>query len=220
MVDNTDNCPTVSNPDQTDSDGNGLGDACDEPQGETVNTFNLEAECAVVGSAWKTETNSKASGSKYVVYRGTSSNNIAPADLPENYVRFTVANAEGGTYHLFARVFAQNQVEDSYWVRVNEGNWVRWNGWEGYGNYTWNKVANAPFSLTAGTNTIDFAYREPGARLDKLHLNMSGEVPTGFGEDASNCGEVPVNQPPIARGQPSVTKWLRAAHGGPRRKCF
>jgi hypothetical protein len=32
VADDTDNCPSVPNPDQTDSDGNGVGDACDTPQ--------------------------------------------------------------------------------------------------------------------------------------------------------------------------------------------
>ncbi len=32
VADDNDNCPDVQNPDQTDSDGNGIGDACDQQQ--------------------------------------------------------------------------------------------------------------------------------------------------------------------------------------------
>jgi hypothetical protein len=44
ICDHVDNCPTVANPDQKDSNGNGIGDVCDQPTGETTK----EANCANV----------------------------------------------------------------------------------------------------------------------------------------------------------------------------
>jgi hypothetical protein len=49
-------------------------------------------------------------------------------------------------------------------------------------------VAGGNYSLGQGTNTIDFAYREPNAQLDKLYLQIDGAEPTGMGDSSpANC---------------------------------
>jgi len=65
---------------------------------------------------------------------------------------------------------------------------LRW--WQGIiigGEFNWNAVTNGPFPLTEGDNVIDFAYRENGAKLDKIHLNLTGTLPSGSGSVATNC---------------------------------
>ncbi len=49
IVDSEDNCPFVNNPDQADSDGNGIGDACDVMEKAEVchkgkNTLSISSE--------------------------------------------------------------------------------------------------------------------------------------------------------------------------------
>jgi hypothetical protein len=63
---------------------------------------------------------------------------------------------------------------DSFWVKMDMGNWTQWNNLTNAA-WTWVKVrdsanADAPvtYMLTAGMHTFSVAYREAGAQLDKL----------------------------------------------------
>ncbi len=171
--------------------------------GSGQNSFWLEAECAAVGDKWSTVTSSAASSGKYVVVRSGDSYGAAPADVSKNLVRFEVSSAKAGNYNLFARIDAANGLDDSYWVRVNEGNWIRWaEGMQQGRGFQWNKMRNS-LSLEAGSNTIDFAYREDGTKLDKIFLTTTRTKPSGMGEDATNCGAT-------AGTGPAVDIWMEA----------
>ena len=188
VLDNTDDCPTVF----------GKGSDCDGG-GSGTTSFTLEAECAAVGAKWVIQSSAEASNGSYAVYLGSSSMTNPPADLAENFVRFTVNDAQAGSYNLYARVFAPGTGNDSYYVRVNGGNWVRWNEFSAYKTFVWDSPSNSPVTLTQGTNTIDFTYRENKARLDKIHLAINGSLPAGMGDADPDCGGAPTNRPPVAR---------------------
>ena len=155
----------------------------------TSSSLWLEAECATVGSQWTTVNDGAAANGKYVVVLSGNSGNVPPTDVATTRVRFTIGNVTAGNYHLFARIGAPSNLDDSYWVRVNGGSWYKWNGgiFQGPG-FTWNKYPGGLVALTSGSNTIDFAFREDGTKLDKLHLNLNGAQPTGVGQPATNCG--------------------------------
>lgn len=149
----------------------------------------LEAECAEVGGKWSVEASSSASEGLYVLVKGTRSTNSVPADKAENRVRFSFS-AKAGTYQLFARISASHNLADSYWVRVNGGSWYEWKSGIDYGEgFRWNLLPGAGLSLNDGNNTVDFAFREEGTKLDKLMLTTSrSTVPSGNGPAATNCG--------------------------------
>ncbi|MEO1527082.1 MAG: SdrD B-like domain-containing protein [Planctomycetota bacterium] len=81
--------------------------------------------------------------------------------------------AEAGAYHVFGHVSASNSVENSFWVRIDGGDWVEWHlTVTGDGNWEWQTVtqghSQAPvtFDLTEGSHTLEVAIRESGTELD------------------------------------------------------
>ncbi|MFT7605420.1 MAG: hypothetical protein ACI8VT_003014, partial [Saprospiraceae bacterium] len=154
----------------------------------------LEAECAVVGSLFETFSDSEASNNDYLtVASGNNAVNNAPSEVTDR-VSFSVSVSKSGSYNIFARVKAPGTSDDSFWVRVNNGNWIKWNGIEPSSSFIWDQIhdndnSNIPvsFYLEAGNNSIDFAYREDGTLLDKIYVSLDGNMPAGVGQDAQNC---------------------------------
>ncbi|CAH0999296.1 hypothetical protein LEM8419_00594 [Neolewinella maritima] len=160
------------------------------PTAENGPEYWLEAECAAVGSNWTTMSSSQAANGKYVVVERGNSYSAPPADLDANRVRFVVSSPTANQYRVFARIDAPSNLDDSYYVRLNGGDWFKWSsGIEQGSGFRWNAMPGE-LHLQAGSNTVDFAYREDGARLDKLFLTpvKNGSVPRDMGEFATNCG--------------------------------
>jgi hypothetical protein len=67
---------------------------------------------------------------------------------------------------LWFRPVGPNPDADSFWVRMDDGAWFRWNnftlGCQPVGDFTNNPVT---FSVGAGTHRFEIAYREIGAKL-------------------------------------------------------
>ncbi len=196
-----DDLDAAINPDAIDIPDNSIDENCDgqDATNSGSGTFWLEAECAIVGSNWITITDGDASNGEYVTpASGNNSLPVPPADVPANQVEFVVNLSAGqvGDYHLFARIEAPSNDDNSFWVRVNGGDWIQW--WQGlntFGGFDWREVLNSPFALVAGANTIEFAYREDGTLLDKIYLSGDPEIPTSIGPEGVNCTP---NIPPVA----------------------
>jgi hypothetical protein len=62
VPDETDNCPTVSNPDQADSNGNGIGDACDAPDTDGDGVPDETDNCPTVSNPDQADSNGNGIG--------------------------------------------------------------------------------------------------------------------------------------------------------------
>ena len=160
------------------------------PTSPAATDFWLEAECAArVGSAWQTVDDASASGNRYLeVKAGSRSTQQAPTD-PETQISFDVSASQAGQYALYSRHLSFNGQDDSFWVRVNGKPWVLAYLGANRGSFVWARTGgqNNTFALSAGTNTVTIALREPDARLDKLFLTLKGNLPTALGGTATNC---------------------------------
>jgi hypothetical protein len=152
------------------------------PSGNTVNIW-LEAECGTVGSNWDILTDATASRGSYVTVKsGLNSTASAPSGAAATVVLpFRIDTA--GTYNILGRVNCANGNDDSYWVKVDNGSFVMVNnlitsGWQ------WMPLANA--TLGIGQHTLTIAYREDGAKLDKV-LISTGSTVSGAGSPGTNC---------------------------------
>src|SRR6185503_13224925 len=144
----------------------------------------LEAECGSLGSLWNTPSDGNASEGRYLaIQSGNNSTTNAPTNSA-GFANFSFSVGQSGTYRVFARVLCPTGNDDSWWVRMDGGSWVNWNNVAAT-SWTWAQFPNT-FSLSAGSHTLTFAYREDGAQLDKINITTSSAAPTGTGSTASN----------------------------------
>ena len=81
--------------------------------------------------------------------------------------------AEAGTYHIFGHVSANSASDNSFWVRIDGGDWVQWHlQVTGAGNWEWQIVTNGfshdpvTYDLSEGSHTLEISIRENGTLVD------------------------------------------------------
>jgi len=143
----------------------------------------FEAECAKVGENWEILTDEQASNGRYVTVKyGIQSISAAPTGSNSAIrIPFTVSTA--GNFFLFARLNCPSADDDSFWVKMDDGEFVNNNG---LGTSGWEWVRICRYTLTTGEHTLNIAYREDGAKLDKICVSNNFYAPDGMGGDAEN----------------------------------
>lgn len=130
-------------------------------------TLYGEPESGTVTAPMRAESDPAASGGSYVtVAPGNNSKTSAPST---GHATLTFAVPEQGAYKVYARVIAANDGDDSFWVRLDGGAWTQWNGIPLGTSWHWAAVP-ATAGLSPGPHTVAFAYREDGAKLDRVAL--------------------------------------------------
>jgi len=146
-------------------------------------TIYFEPECATVGESWTILSDAQASNGKYVtVESGVQSLNEAPSDST-GYIVIPFSVDTSGNFAVFARLNDPTYDDDSYWVKMDDGEFVMYNGLVTSG---WQWLKYNDYMLTEGDHTLTIGYREDGTKLDKICITNSGIAPTGMGEEAVN----------------------------------
>ena len=126
----------------------------------------------------------EASAGRYVEARGEDAE-TPPAG---GQLRYAFDISWPGAYTVWGRVIARDSDEDSFWIRVDGGPWIRWNDVRHGERWRWDEVHDsdygkqlAQFEFSAGAHTLEIAHREGGAALDKLLItNDPHFVPEGI----------------------------------------
>ncbi|MFO1039506.1 MAG: glycoside hydrolase family 88 protein [Geminicoccaceae bacterium] len=174
------------------NDRHGLGaflimyDQMGRPPSDSTQIW-LEAEAAVRTGPLRLGSDSKASGGKYVdVTPGNNSTETVPTG---GHAKWSFSVTAPGDYVVWGRVKAPTTADDSFWVRIDSGDWVAWDGIVPGSSWHWDDVhagssaaGTMRFSLAPGSHTLELAYREDGTRIDRLLItNATAYVPGGLG---------------------------------------
>jgi hypothetical protein len=148
--------------------------------------FWFEAECGAVGGNWNILSDAQASNGYYVTVKsGVQSLNQAPAG-DESVIPISFSVIISDNYSVFARLNCPTWDDDSYWVKMDGGTFQMYNGLVTSG---WEWIKFDDYVLTEGEHTFTIAYREDGAKLDKIYISNHNITPEGTGEKAENLCE-------------------------------
>jgi hypothetical protein len=146
-------------------------------------TIYFEPECATVGASWDIFSDGQASNGKYVTVKpGLQSLSQAPTGN-ESLILVSFSVDTTGNYSVFARLNCPTPNDDSFWVKMDDGAFQSKNGL-GTSGWEWRKFDD--YMLTEGDHTLAIAYREDGAKLDKIGVSNAAFAPLGMGEKAEN----------------------------------
>jgi hypothetical protein len=154
------------------------GTAFSEPTNEVLmesgeeppsSSICIEPEDGSLVSPLTVITDGNASGGEGVyVPSGNSSAGTPPVD---GHVSMNF-DTDSGSFSIWGRTIMTSTGSNSMWVRIDDQSWFIWNNNDISASWTWDKITTV--SLTPGSHTITFAYREPEVKLDQLFITGDG----------------------------------------------
>lgn len=151
------------------------------PGAEDAYTLTLEAECGSLGKNWQVLTAPQVSQGRYVTPKpGTQRIENAP-EVKENHLTIPFTLASGGNFTVFARLHCPSEDDDSFWIKMDDADFVLRNG---LGTSGWQWITLEKYALEPGPHSLTIALREDGLKLDKICLSTFLFAPDGMGPPA------------------------------------
>ncbi len=150
-------------------------------------TVYLETECGTVGSNWDIKEDSRASNGRYAEVKSGLESLSVPATDSANLIFLSFSVDTTDQFNVFARLNCLSIHDDSFWISIDDGSFTSYNDMQTNG-WQWKKLSG--IELSKGAHSIAIAYREDGAKLDKLCVTNTADVPVQMGGEALNiCTE-------------------------------
>lgn len=135
--------------------------------GANVETFTFEAESTNYGSEWRVLEQADASGGKYLTIKeGLNSPQSVPNGKAGS-LEVSFRSTQDTKYYVFARVNCPSADDDSFWLKIDDGEFTAANG---LGTSGWEWVKLTALKLNPGEHTLTMTYREDGALLDQIGI--------------------------------------------------
>lgn len=157
----------------------------------------LEPECGTVGQDWQVVESAAASNAFYVTVKPGTESLQAPPDDSEGLIVIPFSVKANDSYTLHARLNCPSFDDDSFWIKMDNGEFMLFNGLKNDG---WEWIELTAYDLVEGDHRLTIGYREDGALLDKLYISNSSDKPIGSGGEATNC-EIPSSTEELANGE-------------------
>jgi hypothetical protein len=150
-------------------------------------TIYLETECGTVGSNWDIKEDSRASNGRYAEVKSGIESLSVPATDSTDLIFLSFSMDTTDQFNVFARLNCLGIHDDSFWISIDDGSFTMYNDMQTNG-WQWKKLSG--IKLSKGAHTLAIAYREDGAKLDKLCITNTADVPVQMGGEAVNiCTE-------------------------------
>lgn len=159
----------------------------------------LEAENGTVGKIWQKKSDINASNGMYVMATAGAQRLTSPSNNPDSIIVYNFKTTETGIYKIWGRTIAKNSNDDSFWVKVDNQDWINWNSIPSGTSWNWDDVHNqsvnnvVEFEFEPGDHTLSICFREDGAQLDKILITNTGFMPEGIGGTPNGIDFIPSN---------------------------
>jgi len=153
----------------------------------------IDAECTVLGETWNAVADVNASNGYYITVNPLFEAIDNPDTDTTRYLKYQFNITEKGKYKIWGRVLASAPNNDSFWVRIDEGDWMLWDSIPAGTSWVWDDIhhqsnqKDTSFTFDEGMHTLTICYREKGTAIDKWNITNTGKKPAGKGGTANGC---------------------------------